>query len=369
MKASSPSAQPMVAGSLGMATEHQFSGESAALKRRLFTLALLLSTWIPIGCFIAVGFSDTPGPGLQVAKATLVFINGLHVAATLGLYVDKQFLRLIREERARYVYMPLALILGSGLVFALAGPVIQAYWLLIYWAWQAHHYGRQNIGIYSLAAIAQGRRVGRAERRALELATGCAVCGTLKILGMGVAPSYLHGLFEGFYRAGACAFVGVLGYGIYRYVTNRTEASLTQAAFFFTLLLFFAPLFLSSNVTVAFSSYAVAHGIQYIVIMTVLASSLGLNEGRRGVSGRMMILFAAVILLGGLVSLRDAGWGGYSGFVRSSLDFAAGMALGTAAAHFVVDAGAWRLSRPAVSAYMARRFGFLLGSPRLRTPV
>jgi hypothetical protein len=45
------------------------------------------------------------------------------------------------------------------------------------------------------------------------------------------------------------------------------------------------------------------------------------------------------------------------------------MALGTAAAHFVVDAGASRLSHATIRAYMAKRFGFLLGSPELRSAV
>ncbi len=232
---------PVAPGSLGMMTERLFSEESAAVKRRLFTLALLLSTWIPMACLIAAGFYETPSRGPQATQTTLVFINGLHVAATLCLYVDSQFLRLIKQNQARYVYFPLAVSIGSGVIFALGSLVMQAYWLLIYWAWQAYHYGRQNIGVYSFASIAQGRRVGRAERRALELAIGCGICGTFKILGMGVAPSYLHDVFDGLYRLGAVVFVGVLGLSAYVYIANRKHLSLTQTAFFCTLILFFGP--------------------------------------------------------------------------------------------------------------------------------
>jgi len=43
-----------------------------------------------------------------------------------------------------------------------------------------------------------------------------------------------------------------------------------------------------------------------------------------------------------------------------SVDFLVGAILGATMAHFVIDAGAWRLSKMAQRAYMTRRFGFLL---------
>ena len=45
--------------------------------------------------------------------------------------------------------------------------------------------------------------------------------------------------------------------------------------------------------------------------------------------------------------------------LKTSLDFALGMSLGCTLAHFVIDAGAWRLRQPSVRAYLTRRFGFL----------
>lgn len=333
-------------------------------KRWIFALALLLGTWIPMACLIAVGWSDAPGVGLETAKAALVFVNSLHVAATIWLYVDRRFLRVMAQHRARYVYAPLAVVLASGTVFTLAGPEVQAYWMLVYWAWQAYHYGRQNVGIYSFASIAEGRCAERAARWPLELATACAICGTFQILGAEVSPGYLRALFENLYRVGAVAFAGVVVLGAFTYLRRIRESSPLQAAFFFTLLLFFAPIFLSTNPIVAFSSYAVAHGIQYMVIVSVLAGSLVVKDGRRGVSGRMTILLGGMILLGVAAYLKAAGWGESTLLLRGALDFAAGMVLGTAAAHFIVDAGAWRLSEPPIRAYMASRFGFLLGPAR-----
>jgi len=65
---------------------------------------------------------------------------------------------------------------------------------------------------------------------------------------------------------------------------------LSRAAFFFTLLLFFLPLFVSSGVDGALYSYAMAHGIQYIILVGILSVSLGASDGRRGVSRGMIAL-------------------------------------------------------------------------------
>jgi hypothetical protein len=52
-------------------------------------------------------------------------------------------------------------------------------------------------------------------------------------------------------------------------------------------------------------------------------------------------------------------------FVRSSvmllklMDFLVGAVLGATMAHFIVDAGAWRLTRASMRAYAMDRFGFV----------
>src|SRR5262249_33422600 len=155
----------------GMMIARPLPLENAELKRQLFTLSLLLSTWIPMAFFIAVSSFDTPYSGVQITKTILVFIGGVHIPATLLLYVDKGFLRLIRENQVGDAFLPIALIISSGLVFTWGSVTIQAYTYLIYWAWQAYHYGRQNIGVYSFASSAQGWRPHSAERRVLELTT------------------------------------------------------------------------------------------------------------------------------------------------------------------------------------------------------
>jgi hypothetical protein len=336
-----------------------------ARKRLVFTLSLLLATWIPMVFFIAVGMSGTSTAPVQNTKAVLLLIGAIHVPATCLLYIDRDFLRLIPANRSRYLYLPIALSIGAGVLFAFGGLASQMCVYLMFWAWQAYHYGRQNIGVYSFAAMAQGWRPRQAEKRVLQMATACGVCGTFKILGMDVAPGYLHGMFDALYRAGYWAFIGVLLFSIQVFLKNRKDFSPTKALFFFTFVLFFFPIFLWSNVDGAFFSYAIGHGAQYMVFMTVLSINIGKNGGRRDVSRSMMAVGVFVMLVSIVgyyaTNLKGSDWAGGSPTWGRLLDFMVGIGVGTTIAHFVIDAGAWRLSQSSTKDFVARRFAFLFG--------
>ena len=337
-----------------------------ARKRLLFALSLLLATWIPMVFFIAVGMSSTSTASVQNTKVLLLLIGAIHVPATSLLYIDRDFLRLIPANRTRYLYLPIALSIGSGVLFAFGGRVSQVYVYLMFWAWQAYHYGRQNIGVYSFAALAQGWRPRQAEKRVLQVATACGVCGTFKILAMGIAPSYLHGVFDALYRAGYWAFIGVLLVSAHVFLKNRKDFSPMKALFFFTFVLFFFPIFLWSNVDGAFFSYAIGHGAQYLVFMTVLSVNIGKNGDRRDVLLGMMAVGVFVILVGMAsyyaTTLKGSDWTGGSATWGRLLDFMVGISIGTTIAHFVIDAGAWRLSQSSAKDFVARRFAFLFGN-------
>jgi len=335
---------------------------SVAGRRRLFSVGLLLCTWIPMVFFLTAGAYGTPNAGARATKAILLLLSAVHVPATALLYGDRAFRGLIRENTMRYVYLPVVLVLGSGAIFAFGSVVAQAYLWLVFWAWQAYHYGRQNVGVYALAGTAGGWRPDIAERRILEASTVCGILGTFKVLGMDVSPSYLHGLFDLLYRAGFVVFLGVLVAAGAVYLRSWQDFSAGRALFFATLTLFFLPIFLSSSMDGAFFSYAIAHGVQYLLILTVLSVNLGTTDGRRGISGAMLAVPALALLIalvGGRPEPRGLEWVKGSGMVRTALDFALGMSLGCTLAHFVIDAGAWRLRQPSVRAYLTRRFGFL----------
>ena len=318
--------------------------------------------------FVGVELFGAPHAGVQTTRSVLIFLGLVHVPVTLMLYVDRDFLRLVRASKARYIYLPIALIIGSGMIFTVGGVLLQACASLLLLGWQAYHYGRQNIGVYAFASMAQGWRPRPAERRALDLTTACGVCGTFKVMGLESVPGYLQGVFDLLFRASYVAFIGVVLFGLYTYVKNRRDFPLGKAAFFFTLLLFFLPLFVSSGLDGAFYSYAMAHGVQYILLVAVLAMNLGATDGRRGVSAGMIALATFMVLFGlagaRAADLKAVDWVNSHVIAAGIIDFAAGIGVGVTIAHFVVDAGAWRLSRPSARAYMTKRFAFLLENRR-----
>ena len=104
-------------------------------------------------------------------------------------------------------------------------------------------------------------------------------------------------MFDALYRAGYWAFIGVLLVSIHVFLKNRKDFSPTKALFFFTFVLFFFPIFLWNNVDGAFFSYAIGHGAQYLVFMTVLSVNIGKNGDRRDVSRIMMAVGVFVMLV------------------------------------------------------------------------
>jgi len=339
-----------------------------SIGRRWLTPALLATTWIPIGFFLAAGSLGEPTGGVEKAKLTLLFLGGAHVPATLLLYTDRKFLEMARESPSRYVWAPLALMIASGSIFTMGGPTLQLLAYLVLWGWQTHHYGRQNVGVYAFAGLAGGWRALPSERRALDLAAACAVIGIFKILGTEIVPHALQDLFNVLYWIGALGFLGVVVFSVGVYLAHRRDFSLGRAVCFFTMVLFFLPLYLSYDVNIAFSSYAMAHGIQYLAFMAMVSFDLG-REGRRAVSTRMIVVGASLVLLG-LAGAHSADLKalGAMGSLGGVLDFLAGMSVGTTIAHFVVDAGAWRLSRPSARRYVTERFGFLFERGPARAP-
>ena len=201
----------------------------------------------------------------------------------------------------------------------------------------------------------------------IELGTYCGIIGTFKILGTAVAPNYLHGFFDLLYRVGSVIFVAILLASIVVYLRNFKRTTPLLTIFYFTLVCFFLPVFLSTDMNVAFYSYAIAHGVQYILFMTVVS----LNFDPQGSSRRFKIASAVklilITVLVGLLFYRAIDLKGVFDANTSLMrvvDFLLGAILGATMAHFVIDAGAWRLSQSLQRTYIGKRFGFVFAKPR-----
>jgi hypothetical protein len=348
---------------------------SLSAARQRFLFALLLSTWIPMLFFISVAHLATTNSGIYGMKSLFLFLGTAHVPATFFFYTDRNFSHIISQHKARYIYVPLALTIGGGLIVALSNIQTQAYLFLIFWAWQAFHYGRQNLGIYSFSSIAQGTGApDKLEKLAIDLTTACGILGTFRILGMDVSPEYLRGPIELLYEVGKFGYFAIIVFSLYVFARNFRRTTWLKAVFFWTLILFFLPIYLSNDINVTFLSYAIAHGLQYIIFMGVV--SLGAEQGERARAVRyrnalkMMLL---MILLGLLFyhadPLRRYEFVKNSRLLLMSFDFLFGAVLGATMAHFVIDAGAWRLSKLPQREYMTKRFGFIFAARDTKEPL
>jgi hypothetical protein len=333
--------------------------------KRYFLISLLLATWVPIAFFMLLAPSGAGTGSLAGIKSIFLFLGTAHVPITLFFYTDKEFSEIIKNHRLRYVYIPLLLTVASGLVFALASRTAQVFLLLAYWCWQAFHYGRQNIGIYAFASIAQtGRAPHRAEKLAIDLGTILGILGTFKILGLSVAPSYLHATFNHLYQFGYLAFIGVFIFGLTVYLKFYRETTIFKTVFFFTSIFFFYPVFISTDENIAFLSYAIAHGLQYIIFMTVISANAGDGDQPRSALYKSVGKLLTLLLVLGLLFWRVSDLKALE-VVRNSLvytavaDFLLGAVLGATMSHFVVDASAWKLSLARQRAYITKRFDFI----------
>src|SRR5215204_1227985 len=114
--------------------EHIRTASWTAHLKPIFLASLLLSTWVPMAFFLLSSRMESSVYGFAGMKTLLLFIGTAHVPATMFFYLDKNFSEIIKSHRARYIYFPICLTLASGLLFAFATTLAQAYLLLIYWA-------------------------------------------------------------------------------------------------------------------------------------------------------------------------------------------------------------------------------------------
>jgi hypothetical protein len=126
-------------------------------------------------------------------------------------------------------------------------------------------------------------------------------------------------------------------------------------------LFFSVPVFVFASPYAAVGGMTIAHGLQYLLLVSLVAAGdPGPGQGGPGQGGRALRLAALgnVALLGGAALAVTSHL--HSGGPAVRLLF--GAYLGAVMAHFVVDAGLWRLRDPLARAFLARRLPYLMGA-------
>ncbi len=320
------------------------------LRRSWFVLTLLVS----VGSFVAA-VALAPDADADVGRALgvlLLFGYSAHVASTAWFVTLPEVRAHALDRRGRFLVAPVALVAGAvALTCTLSFRQVQ--WLLLpYFAWQFVHFQKQNLGISALAASAQraGRLTGR-ERWALKIAGIGGVAGLLtnpQLLQLSVDPRL------GALRPLALAvFVGGAVSGLIALARRDRRPAGFVAVYVFALL-FFAPVFVFDNPYAAVAGLTVAHSWQYLVIMGHLARAP--RPRRSPVAAPAALL--VIVVVGGLLLASIAAQPDSPALLGRALF---GLYLGLVMAHFVVDAGMWRMRDEFPRRFLTAKLPYLVG--------
>lgn len=297
------------------------------------------------------------GGSPDVGLAWLLFLgSSVHVASTGWLFTNSDVRRYAREKRGRYVWAPLGVVTTGVMLSVVASPRLMSWAVLLVLAWQLHHFQKQNIGQVALTGVSLGLAPLRRGERAAICTTGAAgiaaACAHPALLQLDVRPPLAS---DAALLATALLVLGIAGGA--RVLTGRlrSERSPRFCLMYGLALLFPLPIFVFGSPYAAVAGMTMAHGLQYLLLIGLVAAG---SEPRYRMGGAAALCTLAV--LGGVVLNLISHLHGDGLPLRMLF----GAYLGVLAAHFVVDAGIWRLRDPFVRAFLSQRVGYLLGSER-----
>jgi hypothetical protein len=323
---------------------------SAALRRLWLTGTVALSLVAVAGAIaLAPSGSVPPGRALQ----WLLFVgSSVHVAATGWFFTVPEVRAYAKSHPGRYLVTPGLLVAGGASVAALV-PASDLTWLLLpFFGWQFFHFQKQNLGLAALAGVSCGiGSVRPAERRAIVAAGLAGIVGLVvhpELLQLAVRPP-----FRWAFPVAAAAFAFSVLVGLI--AVARRPAAQRRASFLVVYALslgFFLPVFVFASPYAAVAGLTIAHGYQYLLIVGLVAG--GRRDGRSPAVS--LVLLINIALLGGL-GLNVASHL-HDGVPAVRLIF--GAYLGILMAHFVVDAGLWRLRDRFPRTFLTERLPYLL---------
>jgi hypothetical protein len=319
--------------------------------------------WIVVAVTLAafaIAIISAPAVNVDPAQGLgwLLFVGAsVHVAGTGWLFTFRDVRDHALQRRARYVTAPLVLVAVAAALAVELSPRRLSVLLLGYFGWQFFHYQKQNVGLAALAAKSQGVGPLRVTERRAIMATGWAGIAALLLhpglLQLALDPRY------GWYPAVpfalavmvfvASAVVGLAALGR----RAREDRRAGFCAVYLLALCFPLPIFVFASPYAAVGGMTIAHGLQYLVLVGLVARG---PAERRASMTRLTVFVTAALVGGAALNLASHL---HSGGDAARLIY--GGYLGIVMAHFVVDAGIWRLRDPFPRQFLSDRVPQLLG--------
>jgi hypothetical protein len=252
------------------------------------------------------------------------------------------------------------LVLAGALTATLVAPAAFGWLLLPYFGWQFVHFQKQNLGMAALAASSRGLPpLSPVERRALKVA------GIAGVASLFARPSLLQlridpGLGSVFPFAAVLFAVAVFVGACLLARRSRPARPAGFCVVYLSSLCFSLPVFVFRSPYAAVGGMTIAHGLQYLLLVGLVAA------GTQGGTNRYvrLALLANTALIGGLALNVASHLHGGDAAARCLF----GAYLGVSMAHFVIDAGLWRLRDTFPRQFLSARVPYLLAStPRRST--
>lgn len=210
---------------------------------------------------------------------------------------------------------------------------------------------------------ATGKPAHPREKQLITAGIVAGLLGILQVLAVGSLPNSWGPALAGLYKAGLILYGVVLVAVVIHLLSIHKQLVAIKAVAFLTCVLFFIPMYASHDIDGMLLSYAIAHGCQYMLFMGVTAA--GLSVARKSTLMRVLAvtsMLAGAALIGWMSTLPAAWKEATSSAIMPlpAINFLVGAVLGFTMAHFVIDAGIWRLSQKAQREFVGEKFAFLL---------
>jgi len=348
------SAAPAATAPPGATSPSAATAQTATAAARVWLAATVTVTIA--AAVAAIALAPPAGTRAPEALAFLLFVgSSVHVASTGWFFTVAEVRAHMRQRPARYVWWPLALISGAGAIAFLL-PRSALYWLLLpYFGWQFFHYQKQNLGIAALTASSlQVQPLRTSERRALTAAGLSGICALLARPGLLQLP--LRPAVPVMFPLAAVAFAAAVVWGagcLLRRSPDQRPAGFCLA--YLTSLAFSLPVFAFSSPYAAVAGLTIAHGLQYLLLMSLLAAG-GPRGTQRAARLTALAALANIALLGG-AALSVASDQLAAG---PPMRILFGVFLGAVMAHFVIDAGLWRMRAEFPREFLRSRLPYLV---------
>ena len=325
---------------------------------------------------LAIAFVHVQSDGVvhRCASSTFRLMNILaapHVVTTIYLLIDRRQFEGVERPAFTVGFVPAAMIVVCFAVLMAAPLWLVAAFMLGFVFYSTWHFGRQNVGIASFAArVGDSRPLEREERLMLNL----GVLAGLLVSYRAFAPalmlppelwpfdlSFAEPVLSRLWYGGIALYALLIPVVLVRVAMQRRRYPFWMLVIYLGCVFFFLPAYLSDNALFLVTSWTVAHGLQYLVMLAFHAGAAGrVEQGVRAL--RPAFAFGLSLAAGVALWLAADRMAGIADATMAKALFAVIIAL--TLAHYWIDQYLWRFRTPARRAWLARSFPFLGGAPK-----